>query len=171
MPSAAILVAIVAGLAFAPLPLGDRTRVANSIVIARQPDTVFAYVTTPANWPKWHPASLAVSGATDHPLVAGEQVTEDYLVAGRKGRVVWTVTKRDTDRKWVIEGDVDGRKAGVVTYALSPVAEGTRFERELIYDSPNLLFAVLNRISIRAQVEAESMQAVQNLKRRLEATR
>jgi hypothetical protein len=83
---AAILIAIVAGLAFAPLPLRDRTRVANAIVIARQPGTVFAYVTTPANWPKWHPASLAVSGATDHPLVPGEQVTEDYLVAGRKGQ-------------------------------------------------------------------------------------
>ncbi len=167
---AATVFAIVAGLAFAPLPFHDRTRVANSIVIARETDAVFAYVTTPANWPKWHPASLAVSGATDHPLVPGEQVTEDFIVAGRKGRVVWTVVKRDANREWIVEGDVDGRKAGVITYALTPVAEGTRFEREFIYDSPNLLFAALNRISIRTQVEAESTQATQNLKRLLEAT-
>jgi uncharacterized protein YndB with AHSA1/START domain len=168
---AAIAIAIVAGLALAPLPLQDRTRVVNSIVIARPPQAVFAYVTTPGNWPKWHPASLAVTGAADHSLLPGEQVSEDFLVAGRKGRVVWTARKRDAPREWIIEGDVDGRKAGVITYTLAPVAEGTRFEREFVYDSPNLLFAVLNRTSLRTQVEAESTQAVQNLKRRLEAAR
>jgi uncharacterized protein YndB with AHSA1/START domain len=167
---AAIVIAIVTGVALAPLPLDERTRIANSIVIARPPDAVFAYVTTPANWPKWHPASLAVSGATDHSLVPGEQVTEDFIVAGRKGRVAWTALKRDAPREWIIEGDVDGRKVGVITYTLTPVAEGTRFEREFIYGSPNLLFAALNRISVRTQVEAESTQAVQNLKRLLEAT-
>lgn len=105
---AAIVIAIVAGVALAPLPLHDRTRIANSIVIVRSPEAVFAYVTTPVNWPKWHPASLAVSGATDHSLVAGEQVTEDFIVAGRKGRVVWTALKRDAPCEWIIEGDVDG---------------------------------------------------------------
>jgi uncharacterized protein YndB with AHSA1/START domain len=167
---AAIAIAIIAGLIVAPLPLAlqDRTLIANSAVIARPPDAVFAYVTTPANWPKWHPSSLAVSGAADHSLVPGEQVTEDFLVAGRKGRAVWTVQKRDPSRIWIIEGDVDGRKAGLITYTLTPVAEGTRFEREFVYDSPNLLFAVLNRISLRSHVEAESTQAVQNLKRLLE---
>jgi uncharacterized protein YndB with AHSA1/START domain len=166
---AAIVVAIVAGLALAPLPLEDRTLIANSTVIARPPDAVFAYVTTPANWPKWHPSSLAVSGAGDHSLVPGEQVTEDFLVAGRKGRAVWTAQKRDPPRIWIIEGNVDGRKAGLITYTLTPVVGGTRFEREFVYDSPNLLFAALNRISLRAQVEAESTQAVHNLKRLLEA--
>jgi hypothetical protein len=168
---AVIVIAIVAGVALAPLPLGDRTRIANSIVIARPPDVVFAYVTTPGNWPKWHPASIAVSGATDHSLGPDEQVTEDFIVAGRKGRVVWTVLKRDAPRQWIIEGDVEGRNAGVITYTLATVAQGTRFERDFVYGSPNLLFAALNRISLRAQVEAESAQAVQNLKRLLEATR
>ena len=72
-------------------------------------------------------------------------------------------------REWIIEGDVDGRKAGVIRYSLTPVAEGTRFERELIYPSPNLLFAMLNRISIRSRIEQESAQAVRNLKRVLES--
>ena len=167
---AAIVIAIGAGVALAPLPLHDRTRIANSIVIARPPDAVFAYVTTPANWPNWHPSSLAVTGAADHSLVPGEQVTEDFIVAGRTGRVVWTALKRDAPRQWIIEGDVDGRDAGVITYTLTAVAEGTRFERKFIYGSPNLLFAVLNRISLRAHVESESTQAVQNLKRVLEAS-
>jgi hypothetical protein len=95
-------------------------------------------------------------------------VTEDFVVAGRAGEVVWTAVKRDAPREWVIEGDVDGRQAGVITYALAPVAEGTRFDREFIYPSGNLLFAILNRASIRSQVEAESAQALVNLKRVLE---
>jgi uncharacterized protein YndB with AHSA1/START domain len=162
-------VGVVAALAFAPLHLHDRTRIMNSVIIARAPDDVFAYVTTPANWPKWHPASLAVAGATDHSLLAGEQVTEDFKVAGRTGKVVWTVQKRDAPQTWQIRGDVEGRDAGVITYTLSPVAEGTRFDREFVYDSPNLVFAALNRVSLRAQVEAESALAVANLKQRLEA--
>jgi uncharacterized protein YndB with AHSA1/START domain len=167
--TAAIAIAVIGGMAFVPLPFHDRTRIANSIVIARPPDAVFGYVTTPANWPKWHPASLAVSGAIDHSLAPGEQVTEDFIVAGRKGRVVWTARKRDANRQWIIEGDVDGRDAGVITYTLTPVAEGTRFEREFIYPSPTLFFAALNRMSIRAKVEAESAQALENLKRVLES--
>jgi uncharacterized protein YndB with AHSA1/START domain len=168
---AILAIGTVAGLAFAPLPLHDRSRIMNSVVIARSPDDVFAYVTTPANWPKWHPASLAVAGATDHPLLPGEQVTEDFRVAGRTGKVVWTVQNRDAPRVWQIRGDVEGRDAGVITYTLTPVAEGTRFDREFVYDSPNLVFAALNRMSLRAQVKAESAQAVANLKQRLEAPR
>jgi uncharacterized protein YndB with AHSA1/START domain len=166
---ASVTIVAVAGLALVPLPLHDRTRIVNAIIIARPPEAVFASVTTPGNWPKWHPASLAVSGTTDHSLVPGERVTEDFLVAGRKGKVVWTAQKRDAPRAWVIEGDIDGHDAGVIAYTLTAVAEGTRFEREFVYDSPNLLFAVLNRLSMRTQVESESAQAVQNLKRLLEA--
>ena len=162
---AIVIIGAVAALAFVPLPLHDRTRIMNSVVIARGPDDVFAYVTTPANWPKWHPASLAVAGATDHSLLPGEQVTED---AGRTGKVVWTVQKRDAPHSWQIRGDVEGRDAGVITYILTSVAQGTRFEREFVYDSPNLVFAALNRMSLRAQVQAESAQAVANLKQRLE---
>src|SRR5215471_21272550 len=82
-------------LALVPMPLRDDTHIANTIVIAKPPDAVFAYVTTPGNWPKWHPASRAVSGTTDHSLTVGERVTEDFIVAGREGRVVWTAVKRD----------------------------------------------------------------------------
>jgi len=77
----AVVLASFVLLPLVPLPFQDRTRITNSIAIARPPDAVFAYVTTPGNWPKWHPASKAVSGATDHSLVVGEKVTEDFIVA------------------------------------------------------------------------------------------
>jgi hypothetical protein len=35
-----------------------------------------------------------VSGAIDHSLKVGEQVTEDFRVAGRRGRARWTVIER-----------------------------------------------------------------------------
>jgi len=151
--------AVVGVVALVQLPVDDKTTIRNTVVIARGPDSVFAYVTTPGNWPKWHPASKGVSGATDHSLATGEKVTEDFVVAGRAGRVVWTVIERDPPREWIIEGDIDGRNAGVIMYSLAPVAEATRFDRQLIYPSPNLLFAMLNRITIRSRVEQESDEA------------
>src|SRR4051812_35507286 len=30
-------------------------------------EEVFDFLTTPANWPRWHPSSLKVTGAADHP--------------------------------------------------------------------------------------------------------
>jgi uncharacterized protein YndB with AHSA1/START domain len=80
------------------------SRICKSIQIQTPIEEVFEYVTTPGNWPAWHPSSLGVDGATDHSLEPGEQVTEEYRVAGRRGRVVWTVRERKAPRTWVIDG-------------------------------------------------------------------
>ena len=84
-----------------PMPLSP-TRIQNSTLIERAPSEVYSYVTTPGNWPRWHPSSLAVSGATDHPLLVGEQVSEEFLVAGYQGTVVWTVVQRQAPLRWAI---------------------------------------------------------------------
>ncbi len=64
------------------------TRIYTTIRVEEPPERLFEYVTTPGNWPAWHPSSLGVSGATDHSLEPGETVTEEYTVAGRRGRVI-----------------------------------------------------------------------------------
>ncbi len=176
-----ILVAAAIGAAalFVPLPWTDTTRIQNEVVIARPPAAVFDYVSTPANWPAWHPSSLGVAGATDHTLQPGERVTETFVVAGRSGVVVWTVTKSEPPRTWRIEGEIEGRKAGTVTYMLTPALtpsltpseESTRFERVFSYQSPTLLFVLLNRLVLRPRIEAESAEAVRRLKAKLEAPR
>ncbi|OUL99529.1 hypothetical protein [Variovorax sp. JS1663] len=52
----------------------------------------------------------------------------------------------------------------MLSYTLTPTAGGTHFERSFEYRSPNLLFAILNALSLRARVEAESAHAVSRLK-------
>jgi uncharacterized protein YndB with AHSA1/START domain len=144
------------------------TRICRSIRIQTPVEEVFEYVTTPGNWPAWHPSSLGVEGATDHSLEPGEQVTEEYRVAGRRGRVVWTVRERESPHRWVIDGRVEGGGSGTITYALSPHLEGTTFERDFVYAMPNPLLAVLDRLVFRRRVEAESTEALRRLKDVLE---
>ncbi len=143
-------------------------RIYTSVHIRKPLEQVFNFVTTPANWPKWHPSSLAVSGATDHSLELSEKVYEDFLVAGRRGRAVWTVCERQAPRRWVIKGQGEEGGGATITYTLTPQAEGTLFERELYYTMPNRLLALLDRLFFRRRIQAESAEALRKLKEIME---
>lgn len=146
------------------------THIRTQTHIARPPESVFAYVTTPGNWPQWHPSSLGVEGTLSS-LKVGEEVTETFRVAGRKGQVVWRCTERQAPHRWVIEGRIVGRKSGgTISYSLSSEHGGTRFRREFVYQAPNLLFALLDRLIFRQRIQSESEEALRRLKQRLEAT-
>ncbi|UDM53430.1 SRPBCC family protein [Cupriavidus sp. MP-37] len=172
-----VFAALTVGALVAPLPGLDRTAIHDEVVIARPPAQVFDFVATPRHWPAWHPASLAVAGATDHPLARGERVAETFMLARRGGVVVWTVIESQPPRTWSIEGVAAGHRVGTITYRLTPAmspsltpsAERTRFEREFRYRSPTLLFALINRLTLRDQLQAESTEAVRRLKSLLEA--
>ena len=145
------------------------TRIYSAAHIDKPIDQVFNYVTSPGNWPQWHPSSLGVSGATDHSLLLGEQVTEEFLVAGRGGQAIWTVVEREAPHRWVIEGQIVGRDSGgTVSYTLTPRDGGTFFEREFVYPTRGLLFTLLNWLFVRRQVQRESAEAVRRLKAVLE---
>lgn len=144
------------------------TRIYKTARIQTPIEQVFDYVTTPGNWPAWHPSSLGVSGATDHSLEPDERVTEEFRVAGRRGRVVWTVQERDAPHRWVIDGRVKGGGGGRITYTLTPHEGGTIFEREFVYTMSNPLLALLDRLVLCRRVEAESAEALRQLKDVLE---
>ena len=143
------------------------TRICKSVQIRVPVEEAFDYAATPGNWPAWHPSSLGVSGAVDHSLEPGEQVTEDYLVAGRRGRVTWTVREREVPRRWVIEGQVEGG-GETITYALAPSPDDPAFEREFVYAMPNAFLVLLDRLVLRRRVEAELAVALGKLKEVLE---
>jgi uncharacterized protein YndB with AHSA1/START domain len=148
------------------------TTIASNIVIAKAPEQVFEYVTTAGNWPQWHPSSLNVIGAIDHSGEVGEEITEQFRVAGRRGEVVWTVRERHYPVQWVIEGRIkNSLSGGVVKYELTPTSENngsTLFKREFSYDMPNLLYHIINKLLLQRRVQHESDEALHRLKEKLE---
>jgi uncharacterized protein YndB with AHSA1/START domain len=145
------------------------TRVYTSTHINKPIDQVYDYITTAGNWPQWHPSSLGVTGATDHSAQVGEQITEKFLVAGRRGEATWTVRERHAPSRWIIEGVVGGSgSGGIITYTLTRKDGGTFFEREFVYHFRNPLFALLDGLLVRPRVEAESSEALRRLKQVLE---
>ena len=145
------------------------TRICNSIQISRPIEQVFDFITTPANWPQWHPASMSVEGNARHSLLPGEEVTENVSVAGRRGQVTWLARERSAPRRWAIDGSgKDGGRA-TITYTLTENPDGTNFDRELVYTMPNALLAVLDWFIIRSRMRADSTEALRRLKRLLES--
>jgi uncharacterized protein YndB with AHSA1/START domain len=145
------------------------TRIFTSIVIRKPIDEVFDFATTPGNWPQWHPSSISIKGAIDHSLNPGEQVTEEFIVAGKRGSVVWTTLEKEAPERLVIEGKVGNSGGGTITYTLTPHPDGTKFEREFNYYFNNPLVYLLNRLFIRRRIEAESQKALQQLKSAVES--
>ena len=144
------------------------TTIITQATIRRPVIEVFDYVTTPAHWLVWHPSSLGLHGATDHSLKVGEEVTEEFRVAGRKGSVTWKVVERDAPNRWAIAGIVAAGGKGTITYTLNVSAGGTAFRREFDYVMPTWFAALLDRLFIRRRIEAESAMAVTRLKQALE---
>lgn len=145
------------------------TRIYTAAYISVPPEHVFTYVTTPGNWPQWHPSSLSVSSGSNHSLLLGEQCIEEFQVAGRHGKVTWIVTECVFPQRWVIKGIIEGRtNGGTVSYKLFPKDEGTHFEREFDYPTPGLMFMLLDLLVVRRRIQAESQRAIRQLKGILE---
>jgi uncharacterized protein YndB with AHSA1/START domain len=146
------------------------TRICNSIQLRQPIEQIFDFITTPGNWPQWHPASVSVGGSADHSLLPGEEVTENISVAGHHGQVTWLVRERSAPHRWVIDGTGKNGGRATITYTLSPHPDGTNFARELVYAMPNQLLAVLDWLIIRSRMKADSIAALQRLKRLLESS-
>lgn len=145
------------------------TRIQTIIHLPCPVASVFEYVTTPGNWPQWHPSSRGVSGVTDHSLNVGEQVAEWFQVGWYRGRVVWTVRERAAPYRWVIEGQVDEGGGGTITYNLTPREGGTHFERTFVYTMRNRGLALMDRLFIRRLMKAASNRALRRLRHVLAA--
>jgi len=143
------------------------TRIVTTVSIRRPIGAVFDYITTPANWPAWHPASREVSGAVDHSLLTGEQVTEEFVAGGRAGSCVWQVTEREAPYLWTIAASAPQIQAQI-SYRLAIQGEDTVFERELTYAISGIWLGILDFLLMRRRMRAESRIALERLKERLE---
>jgi uncharacterized protein YndB with AHSA1/START domain len=155
-----------------PLPWPDAlvgSRLVHRIDIAAPPERVFAYVTTPGNWPRWHPASRSVRGVTERTPGVGESVVESFEIAGRRADATWTTVELDPPRRWTATSTAPGRGSARLVYTLSGRDGGTVWERDLSYRGPNLLFGILNFMQVRTVMESDSIKALANVKRQIEA--
>jgi uncharacterized protein YndB with AHSA1/START domain len=135
--------------------------------IRRPIKEVFDFLTTPGNWILWHPSTLAVSGATDHSLEVGEQVTEEYVVAGKNGRATWTVRERNAPLHWVFDTIAENGHQATISYSLTSQGDVTLFERTVaITFPPGIPDAVQSEF--QRKVGEESTEALRRAKASLE---
>jgi uncharacterized protein YndB with AHSA1/START domain len=167
-----VAVVIVAALLLVPLPWPESlvgAHLTNRIDIDAPPARVFAYVATPSNWPKWHPASRAVRGVVERTPAIGESLIETFEVAGRRDDATWTTVELVPPSRWrfVAAGERGG--GAEITYTLTPRGSGTMFERDLHYRGPNLMFGIVNALKLRSVMERDSATALANVKQQIES--
>jgi uncharacterized protein YndB with AHSA1/START domain len=141
------------------------TRIVSRIALDQSPATVFDFVTAPAYWPRWHPASLTVDATDSRSFQVGEQVCEHIAVAGFRGRVLWTVREWQRPSRWVIAGQAErGGGRATIRYDLASDGAGTLFTRTLEYRMPNVLLSLLDGLFIKRRMIAQSTQALERLR-------
>lgn len=149
-------------------PLSGAIRVVTAVRIAREPREVFDFVTTPALWSTWHPATAAVRDVPDRPLGPGETVVETIAFAGRRNDARWTVVDCAPPERWEITTDAPEGSARIV-YRIEPAGTGTAFLRTLEFRSRRLPWRWLDATLLRWVLERQSARALANLREVLEA--
>lgn len=147
------------------------TRLQHSIVIAADPGVVFDYVCTPGFWPDWHPSSLRLHGDAARPLHADDRFEEDIRAGGREARLRWRVLTAEAPALWTAQAVADNGVELELTYRVQPAANGTLFERELLYRVSGWWLKLLNILLLRRRIAAESVHSLQQLQSVLEGTR
>jgi uncharacterized protein YndB with AHSA1/START domain len=141
-----------------------------SIFINQPVQRVFEFATTPATWPRWHPDSVNVRGATNHSLRPGEQVIETFKVPGGTREGTWTVLESRPPWYWAMAGHSEVGFDATATYTTQSEDSGTRFQTEFVYTMRNLLLDVLDILILRRQIARDSQEALRRLKSLLETS-
>lgn len=138
-----------------------------AIEIARPQRQVFDYVTTPARWETWHPATAGVRDVPDRPLSTGETAIEIIAMAGRRVEATWIVRVCAPPRCWEISTDTPQGAAHIV-YRVAPIERGCRFVRTLAFRSKHWPWRLLDSTLTRWLLKRQSARALRNLKDLLE---
>jgi uncharacterized protein YndB with AHSA1/START domain len=131
-------------------------------------EQVFDLVTTARYWPLWHPATVAVSGAIDHPMRLGDVIREHARIAGVEGEGDWTVVEYERPHRVVLH--VPGTRVGDVeiTYGFEQQGNLVQFNRTLQFDASS--FPDDGRRAIERQMETDSVEGLRRLKALVEET-
>lgn len=138
-----------------------------SAEVRATPAQVYDYVTRPARWKEWHPASQKVKDIEDESLVAGRRFEEEVLSAGRQRHLTWLVEESRPGQRWRASAYMADGSTVRLTYEMAATATGTQFTRTLEYNLNPRLLRLLNDLFLWKRVKAESEAALANLCARL----
>ena len=148
------------------------TRLEHTIRIARPREAVFDFVTQPWRWCEWHPASR--HARAEKTVLAPGDVFDEEIELRPLGP--FPLRLRRATRYEVLEAERPGgwRARGEagdgwleIEYRLEPDGEDTRFTRRLAFEVRGAL-RLLGPL-LRARVERQSREALENLRACLEA--
>src|SRR5918911_4079854 len=106
-------------------------RLVNQISINGPIGRVFDLVTTTHYWPRWHPATISVSGVTDRPVRLGDVIRERAQIGGQVYEGDWTVTEHERPSHVLLRGE-GGRIQ--IDYGFEPEGQTTTFRREVEFE-------------------------------------
>ena len=113
---------------------GEGVRVETQIEIGRPAQQVFDYVSTPALWHTWHPATVEIRDVQNRPLTTGETMLELIAVAGHGDHALWTVLACAPPQHWEIATDTAKGVAHIV-YRITPDLTGWSYRQILCMTS------------------------------------
>jgi len=142
--------------------------VSKSVVIEKPLKPTFDVVTTAKYWTKWHPATLQVTGDIEKPVKTGNKLKETAKIAGFTAEGEWTVSERRRPTALLLRMPASRLGDLAIRYRFEKLNRNTtRFTRELTFDVSKLPPALAD--VVRRQMDRDSEQAVQNLKRFIES--
>lgn len=144
----------------------------HDIVVAREPETVFDYVTNPNRWHEWFLASQPASIDLDpqQPDETFELMTKYRLLPFLPFRLMQDlhcrVSKSDRPYLWEVEAESPMIRA-IVSYTLSRGEGGTIIKRKFCYSSKGR-YRLMEPLLLRRRVANQLNLSLQRLKQQLE---
>jgi uncharacterized protein YndB with AHSA1/START domain len=140
-------------------------RVSTQVRLDGPIERVFDIVTTPAYWPRWHPATIGVSGMTERPVALGDVVRERAQIGSRLYEGNWTVVEHARPTRVVLR--MEGGRL-TIAYAFAPDGPATSFARELTYEPADFLGSAGDPAALERLMQQQSEVALRALKRLVE---
>lgn len=154
---------------YAAADISGAVKISNSVVIELPIDTVFNYLTFASNWPKWHPATRAVSGVTDRPMNIGDVVHEVYHTPWGENEIDWYVIEKNEPYQMVLRGENESA-IFQITYNLGAGLDQTVYRRQFEYKFKYAFLKVIQKLgsTLKNKIVAQAEIAVNNIKKDLE---
>lgn len=141
-------------------------RVISSTQMPGRLPIVFDLVTTARLWPRWHPATISVTGVTERPYQLGDVVQEFVKIHGVSVQLFWTVIEHVRPSRIVLKSDSPPVS---ISYSFDEQAELVQFTREMNYDSDISVSVLGTDIeTVRRIVQSQSDEAVDRLRQLIE---